>query len=53
MILTGCDQVDRGQWYAIIPGLKKLRTVILQGADQAMGQWIRGWLVEGEELVVL
>ena len=53
VILTGCDQIDRGQWYSIIPLLKKLRVVALQGADPATGQWVKGWLVEGEELVVL
>ena len=53
VILTGCDQVGRGQWYAIIPVLKKLRAIMLQGADQATGQWLKGWFVEGEELIVL
>jgi hypothetical protein len=53
VILTGCDQIGRGQWYAIIPVLKKLHVVMLQGADQATGQWLRSWLVEGEELIVL
>jgi uncharacterized protein (TIGR02996 family) len=51
--LTGCDQVGRGQWYSIIPVLKRLQLVVLQGADQATGQWLKGWFVEGEELIVL
>ena len=53
VILTGCDRIERGQWYAIIPTIKKLRVVTVQGVDQAMGRWLKGWLVEGEELLVL
>jgi len=53
VILTGCDQVGRGQWYAIIPTLRGLPLVTLQGVDPAMGQWLRGWFVGGEELIVL
>ena len=53
VILTGCDRVGRGQWYAIIPSIKRLQMVVIQGAEAAMGRWLRGWLVEGEDLLVL
>jgi uncharacterized protein (TIGR02996 family) len=53
VILTECDRIDRGQWYTIIPTIKRLKIVAVQGIDQPMGRWLKGWLVEGEELVVL
>jgi uncharacterized protein (TIGR02996 family) len=53
VILTGCERVGRGQWYAIIPSIKRLQMIAIQGADPAMGRWLKGWLVEGEELLVL
>ena len=53
VILSGCGQIGRGQWYSIIPPLKKLRIITLQGIDQAMAQWLRGRFVQGEKIVVL
>jgi uncharacterized protein (TIGR02996 family) len=53
VVLTSCDRMDRGQWYGIIPTIKRLRVVTLQGVDQSMARWLKGWLVEGEELVVV
>jgi uncharacterized protein (TIGR02996 family) len=53
VILTSCERVGRGQWYAIIPTIRKLRVVALQGVDQSMARWLKGWLVDGEELLVL
>jgi uncharacterized protein (TIGR02996 family) len=53
VILTGCDRIGRGQWYAFFPVLRGLRIVTLQGTDQATGRWLQGWLVAGEVVLVL
>jgi uncharacterized protein (TIGR02996 family) len=53
VVLTGCDQVSRGQWYGVLPALRGLRVVTLQGADQAIGRWLQGWLVAGEVVIVV
>jgi uncharacterized protein (TIGR02996 family) len=53
LILTGCDQISRGQWYSFFSVLRGLRIVTLQGADQSTGHWIQGWLVAGEVVVVV
>lgn len=53
VILTGCDRIGRGQWYAFFPVLRGLQIVTLQGTDQATGRWLQGWLVSGEVVLVL
>ena len=53
LILTGCGQISRGQWYAFFPVLRGLRIVTLQGADPSTGRWIQEWLVAGEVVLVV
>lgn len=53
VILTGCDRIGRGQWYAFFPVLRGLQIVTLQGTDKATGRWLQGWLVAGEVVLVL
>jgi uncharacterized protein (TIGR02996 family) len=53
VILTGCDQIGRGQWYAFFPTLRGLKIVSLQGAEHSTGKWVQEWLVGGEIVLVL
>lgn len=52
VILIGCDQIGRGQWYSFFPTLRGLRIVTLQGADQSTARWVREWLGGGEVVSV-
>jgi len=53
LVLTGCHRISRGQWYEYFPLLRALKTITLQGADEALGRWIQGRLVAGEIVLVV
>jgi uncharacterized protein (TIGR02996 family) len=53
VVLTGCDSISRGRWYGVLPALRGLKVMTLQGMEPAMGRWLQGWLVAGEVVIVL
>lgn len=53
LILTGCDRLDRGQWYPVLRPLNGLSMIVLQGTDAATGQWVKHWLSGDEQVIVL
>ena len=44
LALAGCDAFTRDQWYEMIPALRGLRVVALQGADGPTARWLETWL---------
>lgn len=42
--LTGCDELTRDHWYAMLPALRGLRELYLPDADRGMILWVRSQL---------
>jgi uncharacterized protein (TIGR02996 family) len=48
--LTGCAAPDRGAWYAGLPALSKLATVVLVDGPAGHAEWLQQWLPDTQVL---
>ncbi len=52
LTLGGCDTLTRDQWYTLIPVLRGLRVLAIQGATGPTARWLEEWL-PGTQLEVV
>lgn len=53
VVLDGCAAADRSEWYAGLPALHGLATVVLTDGTRETAEWLRGWLPDTAVLVPL
>jgi len=44
LLLTGCGNTTRDDWYAMVPILTRLEKLVLIGLPPELLEWLRGWL---------